>query len=268
MGLPATRRNGRPLAALRPIFRDFFRARHATFSARSTKSIFMNGIIDPARRARRPAVACRARPHLPRSLRRLRRRPRHARGRLLPRLRADARAARQRLPALRAPVAGARRARAAVPRMPRAAAALHRRVRRHSSSVAPSPRRSVASSGATCPSWRRRSAGCCSTRSRRAPADFATIDLIAPVPLHRRRLRKREFNQAAELAAALRDEARRAMRRSARVALDARALERIRDTPPQTGLDSLQRRENMLDAFRVRDPDARRAESACCSSTM
>jgi predicted amidophosphoribosyltransferase len=89
---------------------------------------------------------------------------------------------------------------------------------------------------------------------QRAPADFRDIDLIAPVPLHRRRLRKREFNQAAELAAALREEARLQGAPLARVALDARALERIRDTPPQTGLDSLQRRENMLDAFRVRNP--------------
>ncbi|HEY1584578.1 MAG TPA: double zinc ribbon domain-containing protein [Polyangia bacterium] len=88
----------------------------------------------------------------------------------------------------------------------------------------------------------------------RAPADFRNIDLIAPVPLHRRRLRKREFNQAAELAAALREEARLQDAPLGRVALDARALERVRDTPPQTGLDSLQRRENMLDAFRVRNP--------------
>jgi predicted amidophosphoribosyltransferase len=89
---------------------------------------------------------------------------------------------------------------------------------------------------------------------RHAPADFGTIDLIAPVPLHRRRLRAREFNQAAELAAAMREAARLRDAPLARVALDARALERTRDTPPQTGLDSLQRRRNVLDAFRVRDP--------------
>jgi ComF family protein len=89
---------------------------------------------------------------------------------------------------------------------------------------------------------------------RHAPADFANIDLIAPVPLHRKRLRKREFNQAAELAAAMREAARLRDAPLARVALDARALERTRDTPPQTGLDGLQRRRNVLDAFRVRDP--------------
>ena len=89
---------------------------------------------------------------------------------------------------------------------------------------------------------------------RRAPADFGAIDLIAPVPLHRRRLRAREFNQAAELAAALREVARARDMPLGRVALDARALERTRDTPPQTGLDALQRRHNVLDAFRARDP--------------
>ena len=88
-----------------------------------------------------------------------------------------------------------------------------------------------------------------------APAGFGAIDLIVPVPLHARRLRKREFNQAAELAAALREAARARNAPLGRVALDARALERTRDTPPQTGLDAAQRRRNVLDAFRVRRPD-------------
>ena len=88
----------------------------------------------------------------------------------------------------------------------------------------------------------------------RAPADFRDVDLIAPVPLHRRRLRAREFNQAAELAAALREAARTRDAPLGRVALDARALVRTRDTPPQTGLDALQRRHNVLGAFRARDP--------------
>jgi ComF family protein len=89
---------------------------------------------------------------------------------------------------------------------------------------------------------------------RRAPPAFSTVDLVAPVPLHRRRLRAREFNQAAELAAAMREAARAHEMPFGRVALDARALERTRDTPPQTGLDALQRRRNVLEAFSVRDP--------------
>ncbi len=89
---------------------------------------------------------------------------------------------------------------------------------------------------------------------RRAPSDFSTIDLIAPVPLHPRRLRKREFNQAAVLAAAMHEAARARDAPLGRIALDARALERTRDTPPQTGLDALQRRRNVLDAFAARNP--------------
>ncbi|MGZ3441788.1 MAG: ComF family protein, partial [Polyangia bacterium] len=83
---------------------------------------------------------------------------------------------------------------------------------------------------------------------------FSSIDLIAPVPLHPRRLRAREFNQAAELAAAMREAARARNAPLGRVALDARARARTRDTPPQTGLDAAQRRRNVLGAFRVRDP--------------
>jgi ComF family protein len=88
----------------------------------------------------------------------------------------------------------------------------------------------------------------------RAPPDFRDVDLIAPVPLHPKRLRKREFNQAAELAAALREAARAEDAPLQRVPLEARALERIRDTAPQSGLDGAQRRRNVLDAFRARDP--------------
>ncbi len=114
--------------------------------------------------------------------------------------------------------------------------------------------RSAGSSGTICRSWPRRSGGLLFSALRCAPADFAAIDLIVPVPLHRRRLRAREFNQATELAAALRETARALDAPLGRVALDARALERTRDTPPQTGLDAPQRRRNVLDAFAVRDP--------------
>jgi predicted amidophosphoribosyltransferase len=38
-----------------------------------------------------------------------------------------------------------------------------------------------------------------------------------------------------------------------RVPLEVRALRRIRDTPPQTGLDAAARRRNVLVAFAVRD---------------
>jgi len=83
----------------------------------------------------------------------------------------------------------------------------------------------------------------------RAPPPFLAPDLIVPVPLHPRRLRAREFNQAAALAFAL--------ERSARARLPAlriapRLLARLRDTPPQTGLGAAERRRNVHGAFAVR----------------
>jgi ComF family protein len=88
---------------------------------------------------------------------------------------------------------------------------------------------------------------------RYAPAEFCDVDVIVPVPLHKRRLRSREFNQAAELAAGMQEAARDRDAAIGRVPLEVRALRRIRDTPPQTGLDAAARRRNVLDAFAVRD---------------
>jgi ComF family protein len=74
-------------------------------------------------------------------------------------------------------------------------------------------------------------------------------ELIVPVPLHPRRLRERQFNQAAALAYAARD----AHRLSGPIELHA--LARIRDTPPQTSLGPAERRRNLRGAFLA---DARR----------
>jgi ComF family protein len=72
------------------------------------------------------------------------------------------------------------------------------------------------------------------------PALLPHFDLIVPVPLHPKRLRAREYNQAALLALELSDR------------VDLHALDRIRDTPPQSALDADQRRRNVRDAFRAR----------------
>jgi len=64
------------------------------------------------------------------------------------------------------------------------------------------------------------------------------IDAVVPVPLHWTRRRTRGFNQARDLARALR--------------LDApvrRALRRVRATPPQTDLPAAQRHRNVRGAF-------------------
>jgi ComF family protein len=77
-------------------------------------------------------------------------------------------------------------------------------------------------------------------------------DALVPVPLHPRRLRERQFNQAALIAL----EARRARPSLPPVEVDL--LERVRDTPPQTRLGVLQRRENVRGAFTARSVVRRR----------
>jgi ComF family protein len=78
----------------------------------------------------------------------------------------------------------------------------------------------------------------------------ATADVIVPVPLHRRRLWLRRFNQSALLAQAI---ARRAGKSFAPA-----ALTRIRPTTQQVGLSQAARDDNVRGAFRVL-PDARAA---------
>ncbi len=66
-------------------------------------------------------------------------------------------------------------------------------------------------------------------------------DLIVPVPLHRRRLAARGYNQAAEIATPI----------AARLGLPLRpgACIRIRHTPEQTSLTGRARRQNLTGAF-------------------
>ena len=73
--------------------------------------------------------------------------------------------------------------------------------------------------------------------------DFPVLDLIVPVPLHRRRLAGRGFNQSALMA-------RRLSRLLGRPWTPA-ALSRARDTPSQGGLSRAARMENMKGAFVV-----------------
>lgn len=72
-----------------------------------------------------------------------------------------------------------------------------------------------------------------------------SADFILPVPLHRRRLFRRRYNQSALLGKALE-------RLSGKLMLP-QALTRVRATPPQQGLKRHQRHENMRGAFAV-DP--------------
>lgn len=72
----------------------------------------------------------------------------------------------------------------------------------------------------------------------------ASVDVVAPVPLHRRRLVERGYNQAALLAAPV--------ARSLEVPLLSSALRRTRATRPQVGLGAVDRVENVRGAFEVR----------------
>ena len=69
-------------------------------------------------------------------------------------------------------------------------------------------------------------------------------DLIVPVPLHPRREKEREFNQAEVLA--------RALSRATEVPLETHMLRRTIDTRSQTRLPRAQRRENVRRAFGFR----------------
>lgn len=77
-------------------------------------------------------------------------------------------------------------------------------------------------------------------------------DLILPVPLHAKRLRDRGFNQALLLANAF------FPHRQDRI--EPRVLERVKWTEPQTGLNGAARRQNLKNAFAVRDPRAVRGK--------
>ncbi|MGA7964320.1 MAG: ComF family protein [Gammaproteobacteria bacterium] len=69
-------------------------------------------------------------------------------------------------------------------------------------------------------------------------------DLILPVPLHRRRLAERGFNQAGEIA--------RTLGRCLDVPVAHDAARRIRATPAQRGLERSARRSNLKGAFECR----------------
>ena len=76
-------------------------------------------------------------------------------------------------------------------------------------------------------------------------SDIDQPDLIVPVPLHIKRLKKRGFNQALLLARIFFPEHHHLINFS--------VLQRKRNTSPQTGMDGKERRRNMKNAFVVVD---------------
>lgn len=74
----------------------------------------------------------------------------------------------------------------------------------------------------------------------------AAPDLILPVPLHRKRLRQRGYNQSQLIGAVL--------AKQWKVPLEVGNLRRLRWTEPQTALDARDRATNVKGAFGVKDP--------------
>jgi len=73
--------------------------------------------------------------------------------------------------------------------------------------------------------------------------DLALPDLILPVPLYRRRMAQRGFNQAAEIA--------RPLASALQLPLCLDGCRRVRDTTEQTSLDASARLKNTRNAFRA-----------------
>lgn len=82
-----------------------------------------------------------------------------------------------------------------------------------------------------------------------AASFFDGMDLIVPVPLHRRKQRKRGYNQSTLIA--------RGLSQVTGLPVLPTALMRVRDTPSQTlYLTPYQRWQNMAGSFRALHPDA------------
>jgi ComF family protein len=77
--------------------------------------------------------------------------------------------------------------------------------------------------------------------------DMTVFSLIIPVPLHRKRLRERGFNQAVILA--------REIAKRFSLPLDVMTLRREHFTAPQVGLGREERSANVRKAFAVRKPE-------------
>ena len=74
-------------------------------------------------------------------------------------------------------------------------------------------------------------------------------DALIPIPLHGSRLRKRGFNQAQLLAERLGERTG--------IPVNAALLFRVKKTSPQKELNDAQRRENLKNAFQVRENEVR-----------
>ncbi|MDH3650204.1 MAG: phosphoribosyltransferase family protein [Saprospiraceae bacterium] len=76
---------------------------------------------------------------------------------------------------------------------------------------------------------------------------YSSVDIVIPVPLHKRRRRERGFNQSVFFAEGLAS--------AMQIEYSPNAIKRIRPTSSQTRKSRLERLENMEKAFRIRRPE-------------
>ena len=79
---------------------------------------------------------------------------------------------------------------------------------------------------------------------------FDDCDVLLPIPLHRIKQRQRGYNQSAELCKGIATSFNRP--------IDTTSVKRTRNTSSQTHRSRIERVENMMDVFAVRNPDALR----------
>ncbi|MCK4766782.1 MAG: ComF family protein [Desulfobacula sp.] len=77
------------------------------------------------------------------------------------------------------------------------------------------------------------------------------IDLIVPVPLHKKKLRERGFNQAYLMIRNFVKYYQKTYKQSPQWKIDAFSLARTKRTDPQTGFDIEQRKNNLKNAFKI-----------------
>ena len=82
---------------------------------------------------------------------------------------------------------------------------------------------------------------------------FSHLDLVVPIPLHRRKLKERGFNQAELIA--------RVIARHLQVRLTKGNLKRVKATITQTTLSRKERRKNIKEAFEIKDKDGFQAKN-------
>jgi len=81
------------------------------------------------------------------------------------------------------------------------------------------------------------------TANNNATSPLPSDTILIPLPMHLKKRRERGFDQAAVMAKALSEATGLPL---------AKILERIHDTPPQSGLHPQQRIENVIGAFRLK----------------